>query len=54
MIVNCINKNLLRLTYRNELTDMFFEYISYIKNLKASEISRNSKSVNNLGLGAQH
>lgn len=40
---NCINKNLLKLTAQNELSDMIYEYLSYIKNLKASEASINLK-----------
>ena len=53
MVVNIIDKNLLRLTYRSELTEMFFEFINYIKNKKALEISKKSKEIDNhFGLGS--
>lgn len=49
--VNTINKNLLKLTYSSDLSEMFFEYISYFKNKKASNITRNSNQTFNFGLG---
>ena len=33
-ILNLIDTNLLQLTYRNELTEMLFEKIGYIKTFK--------------------
>lgn len=50
-IINIVNRNLLKMTNRNLLTEMIFEQIALIKNMHQEDQESTSRELNISGLG---